>query len=328
MKTGMIEKIFEQAYLGHVNKLQELIKSGVDVNLTNKYYSTPLMWAALGRRANSIRLLLDLGADQNAQDYHGETSLFMLEEFLDSVSKFLCIDILKEAMSKTQEGINNQLISSANIGDLESIKKLIGQGADVNFQTNCGFTALIYAVVKGHIDSVEYLIKAGADVNLPVNDGRTPLMFTWSSDYQKVVDLLLTAGADIHIKSAEGFTAITQNVMRADTVKKLIDRGGLVNEPSKCGWTALMEAVSDGFVDTVELLIKSGANLNLQYEDGRTALMVAAGYDRYKVLKILLSAGADPSIKNNEGETALDIAKKENAKKCIRLLSQASPNKK
>ena len=335
MNIEKYKKMDRLAYLGHVNQLSELIDSDIDINWADGYGYTVLMSAVMRNRANAIRLLLASGANPNMQNYHGETALFLLEQHLDSMAKFICVDVLKTAMSKTIEGRNNQLISSANIGNLDSIKELIQAGANVNFQTNCGFTALLYAIAGGHVDCVEYLIKAGANVNLPINDGRTPLMFTWGGEYQKCVDLLLAAGADIHIKSKAGFTAITENVMRADTVKKLIDRGGLVDEPSKDGWTALMAAAYDDYVDSVELLINSGANVNLQDEDGRTALMIAAAENSHRSLKLLLAACADPSIKNNEGETALDIAKRNYStapdnerqrkyKKCIKILSQVT----
>lgn len=54
------------------------------------------------------------------------------------------------------------IIEAAMSGNLEELKKLISDGADVNAKNDDGKTALIYAAMYGHMDCVELLKKAGA----------------------------------------------------------------------------------------------------------------------------------------------------------------------
>ena len=70
---------------------------------------------------------------------------------------FLCISLFAY--------INADLIQAAIDGDLIELKRLIGQGADVNAKTKYGWSALMKAAYEGHKEIVELLIHAGADVN-------------------------------------------------------------------------------------------------------------------------------------------------------------------
>ena len=80
---------------------------------------------------------------------------------------FLCISIFAD--------INDELIRSAKDGDIEKVKQLIVQGADVNAKDVSGKTALLWAAWYGHTEVVKLLIQAGADVNAKDDEGRTAL---------------------------------------------------------------------------------------------------------------------------------------------------------
>jgi len=58
------------------------------------------------------------------------------------------------------------LIEAARKGDIDTIKGLLDNGADVNEKNNYEATALMFAAVNGHIDAVRLFIEKGADVNI------------------------------------------------------------------------------------------------------------------------------------------------------------------
>lgn len=58
---------------------------------------------------------------------------------------------------------NTPLMDAAAIGELESIKLFISEGADLEIQSKNGQTALILAVGQGDIEISNYLLSAGAD---------------------------------------------------------------------------------------------------------------------------------------------------------------------
>ena len=61
------------------------------------------------------------------------------------------------------------LIEAAKKGDLEQVRDLLDEGADVNAKNGDGLTALMAAAETGNLDVVKFLIEKGADVNAREN---------------------------------------------------------------------------------------------------------------------------------------------------------------
>ena len=85
--------------------------------------------------------------------------------------------------------------------------------------------------------------------------------------------------------------------------KALIDRGAVVDERDKDGFTPLIWAANRGAARLVKLLLDSGADVNAKttqkYNSGRTALMFAQGL---AMVWTLLEAGADPKAVEESGQ--------------------------
>ena len=58
--------------------------------------------------------------------------------------------------------IDEKLLNACEVGDLEKIKQLLENGADVNAKDKYGWTALRYASSWGHKEIVELLKSYGA----------------------------------------------------------------------------------------------------------------------------------------------------------------------
>lgn len=94
-------------------------------------------------------------------------------------------------------------------GDLERVKELLAQGADVNEKAGPygDTTALQQAAVKGHLDIVKELIEHGADVNMRKKCGDTALHCSvYSCDLECLKELLLH-GIDANAKTTFRHTA-------------------------------------------------------------------------------------------------------------------------
>ncbi|MFP3022319.1 MAG: ankyrin repeat domain-containing protein, partial [Wolbachia sp.] len=59
--------------------------------------------------------------------------------------------------------------------NLNIVKLLVNNGADINAKDNEGWTSLHWAVQLGSLNVVKYLVEKGADVNALTADGRAPL---------------------------------------------------------------------------------------------------------------------------------------------------------
>ena len=75
-------------------------------------------------------------------------------------------------------------------GDEAEVRRLVGEGANVNKAFTLGTTPLYLAVVNGHLSIAQYLVERGADVNKANNDGRTPLMIATEQNHGNVAQFL------------------------------------------------------------------------------------------------------------------------------------------
>ena len=88
---------------------------------------------------------------------------------------------------------------AANNGALDTVRFLIGAGADVNMRDSADETPLMRVLLGGHarLDTVKALVEAKADVNARNKSGTTVLeMLTWSNDVGslKIGNVLTSAG--------------------------------------------------------------------------------------------------------------------------------------
>jgi len=67
---------------------------------------------------------------------------------------------------EASSALGDQLIAAAQTGDLETVKRLLESGVDVDSTNRYGATALFFATDKGHAEMVTLLLERGANVNL------------------------------------------------------------------------------------------------------------------------------------------------------------------
>lgn len=139
--------VFLAAFSGNADILPRLIKQGgrVDdsMNVLGMSPNTPLMFLAPTHRVDSVRALLDAGAQVDETDPDGTT-----------------------------------LLAWAAIANrLDMARLLIARGADVNHVDKLGMTPLLYAASIDFGDSamIELLLKSGARASARNKDGKTAL---------------------------------------------------------------------------------------------------------------------------------------------------------
>jgi hypothetical protein len=159
------------------------------------------------------------------------------------------------------------LVTAAIKGDVETVKVMVGAGADVNARTSHGETAIMAAALKGSVDSLKVLLSAKANVNASNKDGNTALLFAALKGGAESVRILIAAKADVLSANRDGDTALTLAARKPDTeaLRLLLAAGADVNaQEDTQGKSALMEAASNGNVSAVETLIAAGADANLR----------------------------------------------------------------
>jgi ankyrin repeat protein len=259
------------AALGSPESMRLLLDAGADPNIANVFAATPLMWCA--GDAAKIRLLLSKGAKVDARSQLGRTPL---------------------------------LIAAAYDGAAEAARLLIEKGADVNARDKGGMSVLQQAASSNHVELVRLLVAKGADVNTADQGGFTALMAAANNGDRnaELVKLLLEHGAAVNVKTAD-----TLEIVK--------------NGPIGLGrLTALELAAGQANYEAVEALVKAGADVNVGDVRNAPALVFAVATDHAnpKIVKLLLVKGA-------EREPALDWVRRYQDPAILPLFGLSSSSK-
>jgi len=173
--------------------------------------------AALSGTSETVKMLLDDGANPNVRGEYGATPLLDAvqreSEWRGSKEIFELLIEAKADPNIRDTGVrslaNTPLIEAVRKRDLDYVQKLIKAGADVNMPNKFGATALHEASrldedFDDAYEIVEALINAGANLNKQDNFGNTALHEAVSRRNMKVIKLLINKGAELFLKNHEG----------------------------------------------------------------------------------------------------------------------------
>lgn len=159
---------------GNINIMQYLIDNGIDVNgKADDNGDTPLLWAVTGQNPyEASKLLIENGANVNATNYGGVAPATILAASTPKVVK-----LLKDNGADLDTKFLDYyppIAIAAGAGNLEIVKALVENGADVNYYPNdINYTAIFHAIDQHNYEVAEYLFKNGVDLNIkmkPDND--------------------------------------------------------------------------------------------------------------------------------------------------------------
>ena len=232
------------AALGSLESMRILLDAGADPNTANAFAATPLMWCA--GDAAKVELLLSKGAKVNVRSSLGRTPL---------------------------------LIAAAYDGATEAARLLIKKDADVNARDKSGMSVLEQAASSNHIDLVRLLLEKGANVNAKDDGGYTPLLSAAGNGDRnaELVKLLLDHGAKVNVASGDTFEIVKNGSLSLGHV------------------TPLQVAAGQGNYEAVEALIKAGADFNAKDIRNANSLVFAVATDHAnpEIVKLLLARGAE-----------------------------------
>jgi len=165
-------------------------------------------------------------------------------------------------------------------------------------------TSLADASGRGDVQAVRALVQQGADVNARGVDGTSPLHHAVSSDHLDVADLLLKAGANVAAADRYGVTPLSLAALNgnASIIRRLLDAGADPNAADPTGETALMTAAKTGMPDAMRVLVDAGARVDARdTQFQQTALMLAVRENHPAAVTFLLERGAAVNAQTRKG---------------------------
>ena len=329
--------LHQAAYDGKPVVAALLLAAGARINAVGPDLRTPLLLAVVRGSRDVVELLLANGADTEWRDAFGCTALHYAVEVRARDLVTLLLAHGADVNAGTTQGSTigaTALMGSAHAGDLEIIKVLLENGAQIEQVDQHGFTALMVAAGDGQVDAAKLLLERGAKIEAADQEGTTVFMRAAKSGQLEMVKFLRERGAKLDARDKVGFTALHEAADRgyAGVVEFLLGLG-LEADPRCDDWksTPLHYAASGAYATNeapylavVRVLLDRGADVKAQGRDHQTPLHRAAEWGHPQILQALLVAGADPNARDDDAQTALDLAIARKHTECAKLLASHS----
>ncbi len=298
------EKFYSAIRDNNLTELKALLDQKASADVADNHRITPLMYAAEVGTVDAMRVLIDHGADVNAQNDFGSTALMW--SVPDPSKVRLLLDHGAQVNTAARSGRTALIIAAFTNPSAEVVRLLLAKGAKVDVMDLRHVTPLNAATFGNDTATVRLLLEAGADIDTPDTFiGLTPLMNAAGNRNLDAVKLLLAKGAKLNaVSKTEGLPKIQTGTVEFG------------------GWTPLLMASAFGPPEAVKVLLDAGAKIDAQDYRGFTPLMLAVGTDRYdrRTVNMLMAHGADQRLTNHAGETARDWAYKLGDPEVVRAL--------
>jgi ankyrin repeat protein len=258
------------------------------VNTKNSVGKRPLSYAAKFGNAVTVKLLLENGAEPNAEERNAPSGSALWAAVKDNYEE--CVQLLLEHGADPNavvESGGNCLFIAMRKGHHSLAKLLYTYGASMSLDSACSL---------GRIDLAGEIIAANpASVNIGGDYG--PLCMAVASGDRDIVKLLMRNGADLnaswYANNYMGY-AVDQG---PEMLRLLLESGADPNNANWLGVSYLHKAAWLGSLEFARLLIEFGADLNAVDEEYHsTPLGWAAKYGQSGMVRFLLNKGADPRL--------------------------------
>jgi len=239
------DKLLLAAANGNLSEMEEALSTGIDINYINPNFLST-QYTACSKAANNgqlaaLKLLVEKGAD-----WH-----------------------------KATDGKENPITLAANKKNWDIVFYLIELGEDVNYrETNNGRTALLSAAQHGNVNVIKKLMDLGADKTVIDKERFTTLMLAAKHCRPDALQFLINDGGNISgllsiVAQFQGMGANLGPIKR--TISVLVKNGADINEKNGDGDTPLHTASYYRNDEMIQILRSNGANPSITNNNNMTA---------------------------------------------------------
>ena len=184
----------DAARTGDADAVVLLARQGASLDQVDYDGRSAMHMACVEGNYKVVEVLIQHGANINMKDRWGSTPL----QIAVSCKHQMLIGLL--TVSKAQLGIDNPasaLCEAAAAGDLASVKRLIENSVDPNSGDYDRRCALHISSAEGHDKVVEFLLSSKANANCADRWGGTPLQDALSSENSSCAHLIKAKGGKV-----------------------------------------------------------------------------------------------------------------------------------
>ena len=162
-------------------------------NFSTSILANPLHAAAGNGRVHQIQQLVLSGQDINSLNLRGEAPLHLAAAILDQQIAYQTVDTILNLNQVIIDITNSQGDTALNLavryGNIQIVRLLIQQHANINTANHFGDTPLHTAAILGLPDIVNLLLAAGADENATNHDGNTAFQAAQEAGHLNVLPI-------------------------------------------------------------------------------------------------------------------------------------------
>ena len=271
---------------GKFDSVKFLLDNGAEVNVKNASGDTALSCAVQSCAVPDleiVRLLLAHGAAVNTRNDHCETPLLIAATWnADKVANLL----IEHGCDTTSKNLGSfsALHSAANYNNGKLIEKLLQHGAVLNLQTDDeGMTPLHVAAKSGSVLAADVLLEHGADLESTTRLVETPLLLAAQEKKFAMLYFLTEKGSNVDAKNGFGKTVLMNLAIGYEGLKTF---------------------------SLAKTLLQLGSSVNATDEFGRSVLhyMSCGGNSEREFYNLLLSHGGNVNLPDRNVETPLHFA--------------------
>ena len=148
------------------------MNDGIDVDVPAERNITPLLWAITAASSSSIKTLIDLGADVNAQAFQGSSVFFsgstaLHFAILGNNAAVVKLLLTSNVNANVRDYWGDSLLHMSMREEFTNISQLlIDSGCQINARNNSGESPLHSAVHSANLAHVELLLKNNANADV------------------------------------------------------------------------------------------------------------------------------------------------------------------